>query len=631
MTLRGLNLWGRLVNRASGVVASFVGTARAVLTATLIGNANRWRDGYNPLRGLTVASAVTLVESWDRGEFADLMWLYRWIERSDATLSAVLNRREAALTKLDWEIKTIDEDDLPPDVTEADVEAQKEFLRAAYERLDNLREAIAHLALADFRGFSFVEKQAVNGPLIDHLECVDHWNVLRAGLRGAWYYNASGMQKSTHALPDTDRMELRNFVHLTCERHVDFVALFAVLRKALGQKDWAAFVEGFGLNPTIIIGPPGVAQEKAADFQTGAESVAEHSSGYLPNGSDVKYANSEKGQQPFAEYIKAQDADIVLAGTSGKLTMLAESGSGTLAGAAHKDTFDELAKGHAQRISEAFQRDFDRPLLAAEFPGKPVLAYFELCANEETNVGDVVKDVATLATAGYAVKPEQIEEKTGYEVMSRGVGSTEQGADAEGDGTDLTRASDSAQPGGAVTAAAPAGGAVVADTALNGAQVTALAELAGNVAAGLLPMETARTIALAAFPGTPEVLITKIFAPLKSFTPRVEEPAASLTNRAADPVAALRSALKGDLASLARRVRSIAAISDEGIRREKLAQFRAELPGLLKDLNADPAAAAPMAALIERSLAAGASQAEAGAGSRGQGVPSSPSLPASRS
>lgn len=541
MTPRGLNLWGRLVNRASGVVASFVGTARAVLTATLIGNANRWRDGYNPLRGLTVASAVTLVESWDRGEFADLMWLYRWIERSDATLSAVLNRREAALTKLDWEIKAVDADDIPPGVTEADVEAQQEFLRAAYERLDNLREAIAHLALADFRGFSFVEKQAVNGPLIDHLECVDHWNVLRAGLRGAWYYNASGMQKSTHALPDSDRMELRNFVHLTCERHVGFVALFAVLRKALGQKDWAAFVEGFGLNPTIIIGPPGVQPEKAADFQAGAESVAEHSSGYLPNGSDVKYANSEKGQQPFAEYIRAQDADIVLAGTSGKLTMLAESGSGTLAGGAHKDTFDELAKGHAQRISEAFQRDFDRPLLAAEFPGKPVLAYFELCANEEANVGEVVKDVATLATAGYAVKPEQIEEKTGYEVELKpgasqpGAGSTEQGAQANGTGTDLTRAPDSA----------------------------------------------------------PEM-----------------DDEDTLENRAADPVAALRSALKGDLASLARRVRSIAAISDEGIRREKLAQFRAELPGLLKDLNADPAAAAPMAALIERSLAAGASQAE---------------------
>lgn len=550
MTLPAPSLWQRLVNRASGVVQSVVGTARAVLTASLIGNANRWRDGYNPLRGLTVATAVTLVETWDRGEFADLMWLYRWIERSDATLSAVVNRREAALTKLDWEVKGLDEDDFPPgvNVTEADVQAQKDALREAYERIDNLREAIAHLALADFRGFSFVEKQAVNGLLIDHLECVDHWNVVRNGLRGEWYYNPTGMRTSAASLGEANRMDLRNFVGMTCERHVDFVALFAVLRKALGQKDWAAFVEGFGLNPTIIIGPPNVPQDKAPDFQAGAESVAEHSSGYLPNGSDVKYANSEKGQQPFKEYIAAQDADIVLAGTSGKLTMLAESGSGTLAGGAHKDTFDELAKGHAQRISEAFQRDFDRPLLAQLFPGKPVLAYFELCANEETNVSEVVKDVAALATAGYAVKPEQIEEKTGYEVelkptpVQPGAGSMERGAaDIAVPGNEPRRAPDSPLPDDA------------------------------------------------------------------------EDPEDPLENRAADPVATLQAALKGDLASLARRVRNIAAIQDEGIRREKLTQFRAELPALLKDLNADPAAAAPMAALIERSLAAGASQAETNA------------------
>ncbi len=543
MTLPPPTLWQRLVNRASGVVQSVVGSARAVLTATLIRNANHWREGYNPLRGLTVATAVTLVETWDRGEFADLMWLYRWIERSDATLSAVVNRREAALTKLDWEVKGLDEDDFPPgvSVTEADVQAQKDALREAYERIDNLREAIAHLALADFRGFSFVEKQAVNGPSIDHLECVDQWNVVREGMRGAWYYNPSGMRTSAASLGEANRMELRNYVHTTCERHVDFVALFAVLRKALGQKDWAAFVEGFGLNPTIIIGPPNVAQDKAADFQAGAESVAEHSSGYLPNGSDVKYANSEKGQQPFKEYIAAQDADIVLAGTSGKLTMLAESGSGTLAGGAHKDTFDELAKGHAQRLSEAFQRDFDRPLLAQLFPGKPVLAYFELCANEETNVSEVVKDVAALATAGYAVKPEQIEEKTGYEVGQRGAGSMERGAQANGNGTDPTRASDSTPPAD--------------DDAIGNRQ-------------------------------------------------------SAIANRSFDPVANLKAALKGDLASLARRVRNIAAIQDEGIRREKLATFRKELPALLQDLNADPAAAAPMAALIERSLAAGASQAE---------------------
>lgn len=414
-------LWQRLVNRAMGPVRSVLGAARAVQLAALISGANRWREAYNPLRGLDLARALSLTEAWDRGEFADLMWLYRWIERHDETLSSVINRREAALLQLDWDIKTIDADDLPPGVTEAQAQAQAETLRAAYERLDNLRQAIAHLALADFRGFSFVEKQAINGPEIDHLECVDHWNLLRAGLHGDWHYNDSGMARSTHTLPADTKLDLGNFIHLTCERHVDWVALFCVLRKGMAQKNWAAFVEAFGLNQTIIIGPPGITDAtKETAFENAATSVAEAGSGFLPNGSAVHWANSEKGQQPFKEYIEGQAANIVLAGTGGKLTMLNEAtGLGSGNADAHSDTFAEIAKSHAQRISEAFQRGFDRGLLAAKHPGEPVLAYFELAANEETDTTKIVEDIAKLSAAGFTLKPEQIAEKTGYEVEAK--------------------------------------------------------------------------------------------------------------------------------------------------------------------------------------------------------------------
>ncbi len=57
---------------------------------------------------------------------------------------------------------------------------------------------------------------------------------------------------------------------------------------------------------------------------------------------------------------------------------------------------------------------FDAPLLARHFPGTPPLAYFELCANEETDVGTVVEHAARLSAAGYTMDPEQLSEKTGY-------------------------------------------------------------------------------------------------------------------------------------------------------------------------------------------------------------------------
>ena len=71
--------------------------------------------------------------------------------------------------------------------------------------------------------------------------------------------------------------------------------------------------------------------------------------------------------------------------------MLAESGSGTLAGNAQQDAFDQIAQSDAAVISEAFQRDFDAPLLEAAFPGWPAEAYFEISIKKDNPYGIPVK------------------------------------------------------------------------------------------------------------------------------------------------------------------------------------------------------------------------------------------------
>ena len=97
------------------------------------------------------------------------------------------------------------------------------------------------------------------------------------------------------------------------------------------------------------------------------------------------------------------------------MTMLAEAGSGTLAGNAHSETFLQIARGDAAALSEVLQRDIDLPLLTEAFPGWPVQAYFEFAppAGGDT-VSRVVQDAAALAGAGYAVERGELSEKTGY-------------------------------------------------------------------------------------------------------------------------------------------------------------------------------------------------------------------------
>lgn len=87
--------------------------------------------------------------------------------------------------------------------------------------------------------------------------------------------------------------------------------------------------------------------------------------------------------------------------------------------------------------------------------------------------------------------------------------------------TEITETTDPlalpAGAGGSVDAAAP-----VQDTALNGAQVTALAALMESVVAGRLPVDAAIAAARMSFPAVPEETISATFEPLRNFKPTPE-------------------------------------------------------------------------------------------------------------
>ena len=70
---------------------------------------HRWRDAYNPLRGLSVPKLVSLLEAGERGQYADLQWFYHYMARSDAMVYSVVQRRRAALLELDWDMRVVSE------------------------------------------------------------------------------------------------------------------------------------------------------------------------------------------------------------------------------------------------------------------------------------------------------------------------------------------------------------------------------------------------------------------------------------------------------------------------------------------------------------------------------------------
>jgi phage gp29-like protein len=383
--------------------------------------ANRWRENYNPLRGLTMRRAVELFELGQRGDTAYLQWTYRFIERRNPTLSGLLSRCEAPLTSFDWSIKT--KSTLPPGATPEMAEAQQVALTDAYSNIDNLREALVHLHLADFRGYAHLQKHRDAAGAVTHLEPLNQWCVCRDGLEGNWFWNPDSRSTSQPlqflGLPyciGSDNLPLADFIIRECPRPVDEVGLIDTVRRGLCEKDWDGFIEIYGIPGGVVIMPSEVPQGKESEYEATAKNIAEGASGALPYGSDYKANTGPRNVDPFTPRIAHLDESLVLAGTGGKLAMLTEKTQGSRGNSkVHDKTFGEIANGRAKSCAECFIMQFDTEVLAKRFPGQPVCVYFDFGAEEEEDINDLCNNVASLKEAGKNVETDWLAEMTGYE------------------------------------------------------------------------------------------------------------------------------------------------------------------------------------------------------------------------
>ena len=397
--------------------------------AELVRQSNRWRDNYNPIRGLVIARALSLLEAADRGDFAELQLVMRKVERRYPALKGLKARRLAALERLDWEIKVVEE--LPEGITPQDADAQRKFLCGRYELVENLTETIGFLATAEFRGYAILQKHRFNdGGEFDGAVREFHWlpqdQFSRNGQFGDFYYNQNsnfgiGIDSCQTLLGEENRiggaqLPREEFVLRDVDSPPYEIALVAFVNRCMGRKDWAAFTEIFGLPNGVTIMPANIPPGMEDEYRMAAERVADGVSGALPHGSDIKFPTANvRGDAPFKNFCDAQDYDVVLAGTGGRLTMLTADKGGLGDGPAteHADAFDEIAEAEARKINAVLQNDFDRLELAEEFPGQPVLAYFELCTRDVQSVDQMVNNAATLASAGYRVDAAWLSDATG--------------------------------------------------------------------------------------------------------------------------------------------------------------------------------------------------------------------------
>lgn len=367
---------------------------------------DQWLERFNPLRGATLSTLSGYFDEADEGRYSHVMWMARKMIRRDPTIRACMRRIYAQLMKLKWEVKIMA--NLPTGVSELQAKKQADHLKQRYEQIENLKQAAAASAMADFYGFAHLEKHYDSKGEVERLQPVPQWHWIRKGLYGPWQYNASAKPWNPDAAPiDEEDYVIREIDDPWIE-----IALIHGLRLNQNDRDWDGFAARYGIPSTFFIAPPGADETKLDEFEDIANDLAADGAGVLPNGSEVKTHEAAQKGEVFESKTKRHESAIVLAATGGLLTMLAESGSGTLAGGAHSDTWRDLVSGIASEVSEAFQEQLDKVWLAEAFPSQKIAAYFELGFPEEKSDSKATAETVKLCDeAGFEVEEAWLAEE----------------------------------------------------------------------------------------------------------------------------------------------------------------------------------------------------------------------------
>lgn len=381
-------------------------------------------ESLNPLWQIDMKRAQLIYDYARRGNFAQLQFLYNEIENCDPTFMTCVSRRCSAISESDWRVvRSSERLNRRSEKNESLAKEQIEFVETAIAKIDNLPDALEHFALSAFRGFSVCNIHFGGDNMPQHLECLDHWNVCYDRFHRQWKWNPGA---SSFIDPSLEASELSAFpsedvIVVSRKRQIDWPALQIFLRISVGERDWGKFLETYGLPPVIITMPPFTNEKEQDAYLKAAESVFEGKNGVVPNGSEVNYAAESRGVNPFDDFIDHNMKLYVLLATGGTLTSLAESGSGTLAGNAQMDVWEQIVRSDKRLISNAFNKQLCEQLVRScpDFEGYPVLAEFQLDNEPKKSAKEILELASTAYGAGLEMDIDEISQATGFTFRRR--------------------------------------------------------------------------------------------------------------------------------------------------------------------------------------------------------------------
>jgi len=364
---------------------------------------NAWLERVNPLHGLTISQARNIFDVARAHGSPLLQKIYDEIELVDPVLGVCVDRRQAALAELGWKISP------RPSADKGLAKEQKDALDGFVRGIGNFSETVEHLDLAFFRGFSVVQP-IWEGDTVRHVALLESWNFL-FGDDGRLLWNPDCSLDPGACSEITPAARI---VQVRRRRPIDYPALAIHIRKYLGERDWGRFIERYGIPPLDVVMAPNATNNDKDDYIEAADRARDGHSTVWPSGSSTSRAEGSRGQDPFSAFIEHQEKLIVLRATGGTLTSLAQADTGSLAGGAQMEVWDQIVQRDSSLISDALNRQLFWRFLERRFPGREVAVEFSIGREREVSANDAADLAVKLRNAGYTVNQAELEEATGF-------------------------------------------------------------------------------------------------------------------------------------------------------------------------------------------------------------------------
>ncbi|WP_425524531.1 phage portal protein family protein [Akkermansia muciniphila] len=344
----------------------------------------------------------TLVEARNearRGAFARQMLIWDEIIYSDGLLGMLYSRLIESVAMQGWKIDAADES--------PEAQRQKTALEEFYHSVNGLQQSFGQLASAMFYGYAHL--QYIEDSWGRRFEFIPQRYWVRPGELNQWQFNPQ-----CYIGVDTgESVEEETLVVMEHRYPILFPAARASFERNHAKITWDNHMDRYGSAPVIITAPKDASAAVMDALERACEQLKSGASIVLPpdcKAEPLKASNINENY--FLSRINMADKDQVRFVMAGTLTVLNESGSGTLAGSAHTDSWNAVVSAVCSKVAEAFNTAIS-PLILED--GEP-LARLHITFDTVQTPLQKAEEIAALADGGVRPEKTEIEEKIGMSI-----------------------------------------------------------------------------------------------------------------------------------------------------------------------------------------------------------------------